>query len=149
MSDNNFEQDRSYHDMDGNLRNFSIRDYSNAGRNRLKVLPSTDEQKEEATFTYHKGLRETVEDLCQSAPAIFARDVDEAIEIIDGKIEWNKQALFIALKDWMNVAHYNNIWSRVNRALFTNIKELINCKELDCRDKVNQWKDHFRKTQTL
>lgn len=146
-----FEQDSTYNDMDGNLRQFKFRDYSNAGKNRQKAIPN-EEAAAQASKEYNDGLRESVNEFCEEVPAVFAREVDEVVVVRDEHIEWDKEAMFIALKSysdsWMG-RHVSSVWSRVLDTTYKSIKEYINCKDPDCRDKVQRWKDHYKKTQTL
>ena len=99
-----FEQDRDYVDMEGNLRTFTIRDYSDAGRNRQKAIIN-EEAAKEADDNYNKSLKESIDSLCEEVPAVFAREIDEVVIVKDERIEWDKDALFIALK------HYNSCYS--------------------------------------
>lgn len=144
-----FEQDKTYEDMDGNIRQFKFRDYTK--KTSVGFAGSTGEPGD-ATREYHASLRETIDCLTEEVPAIFARDVDEVIEIINDKIEWNKEALFLAYKHYMSCfecMHVSSIWYRMNKAVSKSIKEHINCKDADCRDKIEKWRIHYKKTKTL
>lgn len=136
-----FEQDRHYIDMDGNLRTFTIRDYSKA--KGVSMLPSTEESKAAAQSAWNDSLNEVVQSFIEENPPVFGREFGKATNIIDGKVIWNKEALVLMYKE------YGIDWHKLDRMVFENIVEYLKCKDLDCRDKVQAWRVHYKETNDL
>lgn len=93
-----FEQDNTYHDMDGNLKTFTHRDYSKKIKIGMAPTP-TEESRKEANSKYQDSIEELVKDLCSSYPPLFASEHDVAVHKYGHISEWNKEALEIMFKD--------------------------------------------------
>ncbi len=117
-----FEQDRHYNDLDGNLKTFTIRDYSKAKPIMDNRIP-TEESKTAAQKLYEESTWTVVDELIEENPAMFAREYEEAISIYDGKIEWNRNALFLIARDYPS-------WSRLKNMLSTAILEHLGYREV-------------------
>lgn len=122
MADHTFEQDRSYTDMEsGQTKMFTIRDYSK----KIKVSmngDSTPEQKTATQKAYDDSTWEIVDELIDQNPAVFARESYKAVDVNDGKIEWNREGLFLMHRD-PNQGLLGSDWNNMKTELLTSILE--------------------------
>lgn len=113
----NFEQDRHYTDLDGNLRTFTIRDYS---RNK-GVAMGGKESVEEIEKSVYESTVKLVEDFMEEVPAIYARYIPNIVEVKDDKIQWVKEALIILFMnshEWgPGRALYYNLLNTVHKSI--------------------------------
>lgn len=138
-----FEQDRTYNDLDGNLKNFTIRDYSKA--KGISMTPTSTEESRTATQkAYDESTWEVVDMIIEENPAIFAREFEEAIDIVDDRIEWNRNALFYIVKE-------SRDYSTLKIMLTKNIIEHLGYAQCppNYLDDVDSFRKKYKETQTI
>lgn len=140
----NYEADQNYMDMDGNLRTFTIRDYSKP--KGLPMTPSTQEEKEKVFQEYELSIKEQVQEFIENNPPEFGREVVEATIVVDGKINWNPSYLDLIFRDTLLVDYF-----KLKKVVEKNILENIgwNGVPLDPRDQIQKWRDRYKKTKKV
>jgi hypothetical protein len=132
-----FEQDRNYEDMDGNLKSFTIRDYSK------KTKIGTNKFKGNVKQEYIDSIYAIVDELIDEVPAKFAKEIETVVEKDGNEYIWNRENLYLMHMD-DNRYHVLSDLSRLKKEIYENIKEYIFCTDADCRDKVQIWKDSYK-----
>lgn len=150
MSDHNFEQDRSYTDMnDGQTKMFTIRDYSKKTKVAVSNV-STEETKTEAQKAYDESTYEVVDDIIARNPAVFGREAYKAIDVNDSIIEWNREGLFWMLRD-PEAYTQGSDFSNLKLELITSIlnHEGYTSVPLNWEVIVDNFRDKYEINQTL
>lgn len=151
MSDHNFEQDRSYTDMnDGQTKMFTIRDYSK--KTKVAVTnTSTKESKTEAQKAYDDSTWEVVNEIIDQNPAVFGRESYKAVDVINSKIEWNPEGLFWMVRDpqaYTIGSDFSNLKAELIRSILDH-EGYSNQTPITWESIIDTFRTNFQKYQTL
>lgn len=140
-----FEQDRTYDDLEGNVKNFTIRDYSK----KIKSFPTPSKINEEGltpTEVYNNSLYEYVDDWISENNPEHCRECFLGVVKDGGSIKWDREVLYIMYKAYMELRHYNSDWSQLERIVKESIlRELTYDEETaDTRNLIEDYRKNYK-----